>query len=230
MPIILDKAMPNKIKAKIGKYFNKKTIDTFPLANVYSALNTHPDIQIHFMSPEIAICAPECFEYYTDAFGKNKIKLLKGSSSPADTYPADAAYNVARVGKHVFCNTRHAEPAIIEYYVSHGFNIHHINQGYSKCNMCIASENTVITEDKGIYGTLCKVPDINSLLIKPGSVSLNGYKYGFIGGASGLVNSTAVFTGKVSEQIRIFLNHCEIKYFEASASDLKDFGSIIYRR
>lgn len=230
MPIIMDKAMPSELKIKIGKYFNKNFIDTFPLTSLSPPLNTHPDIQIHFLSPEIAICVPECFEYYTEAFGKNKIKLLKGSSVPADTYPADAAYNVARVGSHVFCNTRHAEPAIIEYYASHGFTIHHINQGYSKCNMCIAGENTVITEDNGIYNTLCKITEINSLLIKPGSVSLDGYKYGFIGGASGLVGSAAVFTGKVSEQIRIFLNDCGINYFEASASSLKDFGSIIYRR
>lgn len=230
MPIILDKAMPNKIKNKIGKYFNKSTIDSFTLSSMSPPLNTHPDIQIHFLSPDIAICVPECFEYYTGAFGKNKITLLKGSSVPTDTYPTDAAYNVARVGNHIFCNTKYVESAIREYYISNGFNIHHVNQGYSKCCMCIAGENAVITEDSGIYKSLSGIPDMKSLLISPGGVSLDGYKYGFIGGASGLIDNTAVFTGRVSEQIRSFLSDCGINYLEASEGSLKDFGSIIYRR
>lgn len=230
MPIILDKTMPAEIKNKISRRFNKKIIDTFPLSTISAPLNTHPDIQIHFLSPNIAICVPECFEYYKAAFGKNKITLLKGSSVPNDTYPADTAYNVARVGNHIFLNTKYSEPVITEYYKTNGYKIHHINQGYSKCSICIISEAAVITEDSGIYNALCKISDINSLLINSGSVSLSGYQYGFIGGASGLIENTAVFTGKVSAQIRNFLANCKIKYYEASDSELKDFGSIIYRR
>ncbi len=230
MPIILDKSMPFEIKNRIGKYCGKNIVDTFPLTNLPVPLNTHPDIQIHFLSPDFAICVPECFEYYNAVFGKNKFKLLKGSSIPTGTYPGDTAYNVARVGKHIFCNTKYVEPIIAEYYKSHGYIIHHVNQGYAKCNICVANDNTVITEDKGIYRTICEISDIKTLLIEPGSVLLDGYQYGFIGGASGLIDDTVVFTGKITEQIHEFLSSCGIKYFEASDLCLKDFGSIIYRR
>lgn len=230
MPIIFDKTMCNELKEKISRKFKTTYINSFALSTLPPPLNTHPDIQIHFLSPKIAICAPECYEYYLRAFGKNKGKLLKGSSVPGGTYPSDTAYNIARVGRHVFCNTRFAESMIIDYYLKNGFDIHHINQGYAKCCMCIADDKTVITEDSGIYNTLVKIPDINVLLIKPGNVTLSGYSHGFIGGASGLINSTIVFTGRLPEEVREFLKSRRIEFFEASDSGLIDFGSIIYRR
>lgn len=230
MPIILDRSMPENIKQNIGKLFNLDYIDSYALTTLPPPLCTHPDIQIHFLSPEIAICAPECYEYYAEVFGKNKYKLLRGSSVPGGTYPADTAYNIARVGNHVFANTRFAEPLIVDYYISHGFEVHHINQGYAKCSMCIPSENAVITEDRGIYKTLSGISDIHSLVIESGGVRLSGYDCGFIGGCSGLVNDTIVFTGRIPKDIRMFLDLQNIKYFEASDDELVDFGSIIYRR
>lgn len=230
MPIILDKSMPCEIKERISKFFGIEYIDSYTLTTLAPPLNTHPDIQIHFLTPEIAICAPECYEYYCTQFGKNRYKLLKGSSVPGGTYPADTAYNIARVGKHIFANTKFAEPLIIDYYLKCGFIIHHINQGYAKCSMCIADEQTVITEDRGIYKTLKNIPDIHTLLIDSGSVSLSGYDCGFIGGCSGLINGTVVFIGKIPPAVRDFLSIRHIPWFEASCTGLIDYGSIIYRR
>lgn len=118
----------------------------------------------------------------------------------------------------------------MKYYEENGYTLCHINQGYAKCSMCVASENTVITEDKGVYNTLLKFPDINALYINSGGVKLNCFEYGFIGGASGLVGDTICFSGKAPKAVTDFLDKLNIKYFECSDLRLEDFGSIIYRR
>lgn len=231
MPIILDRTMPKRIKENISDHFNIPYIDTFPLTTLPKPLNTHPDIQIHFVSPEIAICAPECFEYYKAAFGKNKYKLLKGSRVPGGTYPKDTAYNIARISDRVYYHARSAEPSIIEYYKRAGYKLVCVNQGYTKCSVCIAKdrEAVAVTEDKGIYRALVR-EGTDALLIESGGVDLRGYDCGFIGGASGLICDTLVFTGSLPYAVRAFLETRGIEYFEASNGKLTDFGSIIYRR
>ena len=82
---------------------------------------------------------------------------------------------------------------------------------------------------RNIYSVLSDVLNIECLAVEKGNVLLPGYPYGFIGGASGLVEDTLVFTGKITDnRIIKFLEECEIDFFEAGNGQLKDFGSIIF--
>lgn len=229
MPIIVDNNMDEEIiNALRRKFPQKNLIKSFPLTSISAPLNTHPDIQIHFLNSNTAVCAPECYDYYAQ-FSKNIDNLLCGTLVPENTYPLDVAYNVARVGNYVISNIRYTEPKIIEYYQSHGYTILNTKQGYAKCNLCIADRYAVITEDANIYSVLSDVLNIECLAVEKGNVLLPGYPYGFIGGASGLVEDTLVFTGKITDnRIIKFLEEREIDFFEAGNGQLKDFGSIIF--
>ncbi len=74
---------------------------------------------------------------------------------------------------------------------------------------------------------------IDLLLIEKGHVALEGFEYGFLGGASGCVEDTVYFNGDLSvhpdfERIRDFIraHGYSLKYFEGET--LADIGSIIY--
>ena len=165
MPIIVDNNMDEEIiNALRRKFPQKKLIKSFPLTSISAPLNTHPDIQIHFLNSNTAVCAPECYDYYAQ-FSKNIDNLLCGTLVPENTYPLDVAYNVARVGNYVISNIRYTEPKIIEYYQSHGYTILNTKQGYAKCNLCIADRYAVITEDANIYSVLSDVLNIELSLI-----------------------------------------------------------------
>ena len=108
-----------------------------------------------------------------------------------------------------------------------------IKQGYSKCSVCICGYNTIITDDKSIYNAVSSYDNINSLLIEKGSVSINKYDYGFIGGCCGLIDKNLLlFNGDLSlhsdfNKIKNFLYDNDIKYIDIKRKPLTDIGSII---
>ena len=90
-----------------------------------------------------------------------------------------------------------------------------VQQGYTKCSICVVSENAIITSDIGIH---CKAKEsgIDSLLISPGYIDLPGYKYGFIGGASFKISDNVIaFTGSLdSHPDKDNIEHFLCKYDE----------------
>ena len=108
-----------------------------------------------------------------------------------------------------------------------------VKQGYSKCSVCICNHNTVITDDISIYNALLQYDNINSLLVEKGSVRINEYNYGFIGGCCGLIDKNLLlFNGDLSthtdfDKIQKFLYDNNVKYIDVKNKPLTDIGSII---
>lgn len=107
----------------------------------------------------------------------------------------------------------------------------HTAQGYTKCNIAVVDGSHIITEDEGVFRAVSEKTDIKVLLISPKQVKLNGFAYGFIGGASGRIGNEMIFSGDVTKhsdyaKIRSFIEECglDIKYFDYP---LTDIGSII---
>ncbi len=227
MAIIINQICTNEIIDSISKRFPNETIvKSVMLKNVSGSTAAHPDMQIHFVSKNTAICAPECYEYYSSTL--SGVNLIPGTVTPKDTYPSDIAYNAARLGKYVIANTRYTEPKILEYYKKHGFCIVNTNQGYAKCSLAIVSGSAVITGDSGLYALLQKLDNIKCLKTDQSRIILEGYGNGFIGGTSGLIGETAVFFGNPDTAVKKFLNDLNIEYFCASNGALTDYGSLIY--
>lgn len=211
---------------------NIKVYETCKVNKLNTSLSFHPDIQIHFLDKNFAVCAPEVYEYYKKILPKN-IKLYKGEKNLSVTYPLDCAYNVARFGDYVIGNLNSMSSVIKEEYTKKQYSFIHVNQGYAKCNICIVNSHAIITEDPGIYSQISDISEIDCLYLNPGEIILKGYSHGFIGGASGNCEKSIYFCGNLKDfsqrkKLNDFLKKHNAKVIELSNDPLEDYGSIIF--
>ena len=231
MIYIINKNMPYDMIEKL-KENDDLIIPTLDINCILSSVSTHPDIQIHQADNNTIFCAPEVYEYYKEQI-PDRIKIICGSVGLGGTYPDDCAYNISVIGKYVLCNTKAADKKILDYHNSKNRVIVHTNQGYTKCNICIINQNTVITEDVGLHNTINRnCPDINSHLIPKGEVLLEGFEFGFIGGASFTNYKTVVWFGDIKrlsyyKKIEEVLAKNNMESLCLSKSGLLDLGGII---
>lgn len=188
----------------------------------------HPDIVI-FRAGDKLICAPEMYAYYKELFGE---RVICGNTRLDSKYPADIAYNVCLLKNHSFGAFRYNDGKITEYLHSAGAVQINVNQGYTKCSISVVSEQAVITSDEGIY-TKALAAGIDALKIREGFIRLDGVSYGFIGGASGLIdNKLWVINGELKthpdgELIKSFVKKHNKTIVELKQSEIVDIGSII---
>ncbi len=231
MAIIIDKSANQSFFEKLCE-LNITYYKSTDLSFLYAPVNTHPDMQIHFVDDSTAVVAPSAYEHYRKILPK-EINLIKGASDPGNTYPKDCAYNIVRLGKKIIGNLLYVDEILKKIYTEKEYEFIDVRQGYTKCNLCVVDSNSVITEDEGLFRVLSD-HNINVLKISPGEVRLEHFKHGFIGGASGFLSSGNLgFLGKLSklseyEKIKGFISERKVNIIELSQTDLWDFGSILY--
>lgn len=159
-------------------------------------------------------------------YNVNKAKNVYGSK-----YPNDVGLNCAVVGNCLIGREASIDVAVKEFCYNNGFEIINVNQGYSKCSICIVDEHSIITEDDSIYNTLKNKFDV--LKIQSGYVGLNGYNYGFFGGCTGLIDKNVLAINgdinlhKDKNSILDFLKERRIQILKLKGGYLEDIGSII---
>lgn len=224
--VIIDcRADEETIKSLKNKGYT--VIPTMILSCVYDAIASHADIQIHYLGNSRFVCAPEAFEHYKKAL-PGGFTLIKGNRPLGAKYPNDIAYNAAAVGDAIICSARHTEPYILSNYA----RILNVNQGYAKCSTCVVSENAVITADSSIFSAAAE-QGIDALKIRAGHIALRGMDYGFIGGASGLIEKHVIaFNGELGthpdgDKIKQFCNNHDVEIAELKNGILCDIGTFI---
>lgn len=231
MAVIVDRCADSKFFETLDKC-KIKYYKSYNLNFLYKPVNTHPDMQIHFITENIAVVAPTAYEYYRDILPKG-IALYKGAKDPDGTYPGDCAYNVAKIGKKIIGNLKYTDSVIKKIYTELGFEFINVKQGYTKCNLCIVDDNSAITEDEGLYKILTAY-GIDVLKIPSGEVEMLCFDNGFIGGASGFIdNKRIAFYGNILKctyfkQLEKFITERKVDIICLSKTILKDFGSILF--
>ncbi|MBQ9107020.1 MAG: hypothetical protein IJY56_03925 [Clostridia bacterium] len=149
-------------------------------------------------------------------------------------YPIETKLNIALVGNYAVCCRTNVPQTVIEYLISSGFTVIDQKQGYSRCSVCVVDSESIITSDKGIYNaTKYK---INTLLINPGGILLDGFDYGFIGGASVKLSEKVLgFFGRIEdhtdhEYIRDFCSSRGVEIFSLVDTPLRDIGGAVLLR
>ncbi len=192
-------------------------------------VSKHADILANYVGKSIFLVDENQVELCN--FIKNndgKSVVIENIKSP---YPNDCLLNFADIGDYIICNKSILSEQIVKYLPQK--EIIDVKQGYSKCSVCICKQNTVITDDISIYNALLQYDNINSLLVEKGSVSINKYNYGFIGGCCGLIDKNLLlFNGDLSthidfDKIEKFLYDNNVKYIDIKGKPLTDIGSII---
>jgi len=211
--------------------YGLRVIPTIKIDTLYDAIATHADIQIHYLGENKFVCAPEAFDYYRNQLS-DEFTLIKGSLSLKSQYPHDIGYNVATLDKFAICNSRYTAIEILSEYKRMSKEILNAKQGYSKCSICVVNGNAIITADTGIAKSADE-HNIDVLRINPGHIELRNMNYGFIGGATGLINKDVLAvngsleTHPDADAITQFCKKHNVELYPLKDGILTDIGTII---
>ena len=225
--LIINNETDNNIIRNLEK-LNIDIIKTVNNDNLLYPLRAHPDMLIHVLPNGNIIADRDNFLYYENKL-KN-FKVIKSEKSLSSEYPNDIVLNGVCFKNLFIHNLKYTDKNLLDYYRENGYELIDVKQGYTKCNIAVG-KNVLITSDMDIYEKVKS--HANILLIDHKQIKLEGFNYGFIGGASGLINDTLYFTGSLKShssynKIIDFLNENNEKYSFLSNNDIIDYGSIIF--
>ncbi len=208
-----------------------EVVKPFCLATLPPSMQHHADLSFCYLGEGVAVCAPEAYAYYNEKLACWNVKLIKGEKSVGSNYPCDAAYNVAIVGKRLFCKVDITDRVLLNEAKKLGYKIININQGYAKCSVCPVDENSAISADMSFYKAAVK-EGIDVLRITNEGIILKGFANGFFGGAAycskrGVLKANGDMTTLPEyTKIKEFLNKRGMK-IEEDVGAVTDFGSFI---
>lgn len=122
--------------------------------------------------------------------------ILPACAVQGKKYPADSNLCACVAGSSLIHNLHYTDPAILD--IFQGKKIH-VGQGYAKCSCCVVADDCLISADSGIEQAVYK-HNIELLKIKAGDIVLDGFDYGFIGGASIVIDDAVLFTGMLADE------------------------------
>lgn len=153
----------------------------------------HADMQILPVNNDIFILN-ECTNLKDKLYDNNLFFCKKKAGK---VYPKNILLNFLFLNNILYGKLSAIDDNLLEYCRNHNINTINVNQGYTRCSTLIVNENAVITSDISIEKVL-KSNGVDVLRISAGNIVLDGFDYGFIGGASGkLDESTVIFFGNV---------------------------------
>jgi hypothetical protein len=149
-------------------------------------------------------------------------------------YPGDVPGNICYFGNTCILNPDTSDPAITGFLIEKEIQLIPVRQGYAKCSVCIVDEDSIITADPGIAKKAEKA-GIDVLQIDPGHIRLDGFAYGFLGGAAFKVSrSVLCFTGILDayppadkEQILAFLEKKNVRPYYLTDLPAFDIGGAV---
>ena len=229
--LIIDGSLPGEILKNLQQY-DLKIIPTIRCEQVPKPIAYHPDIVMHPVNHNTLVIAPNVFEYYEEKLYGLGIKIIRGQTELGKNYPEHIAYNVGRLGNLAIHHSRYTDEVLKILLKKEGLEFIHVNQGYTKCSMMIVDTKACITADRLIYQKL-KTDGMDILLIEPGYIRLDGYPYGFIGGASGhLSRDDILLSGNIKthpdmDRILMFFKKYNKNIIYLSDKKIVDIGTII---
>lgn len=228
---LVDKRLSRSMEDELRKR-NIEIIKTVKCDRVYESISYHPDISLCNLGYGNIVVEPSLYKHYNELLEKYDFNIIKGETILQEKYPSDIAYNVAIVGNYAIHNFKYTDKKILEFIENNGLEKINVEQGYSKCSICIVDDSSVITSDKGIYNKLINT-ELECLLIEAGHIKLFGMNYGFIGGCTGLISkSELAFFGDIRKHpsysdIKYFLDKKGKKIVVLGEEELLDLGSLI---
>lgn len=163
-------------------------IEIFPIPEQY-----HADMQILIINDTIFMLN-ECSNLKREFDTKN---IIYCSNKVGERYPKNILLNFLYLNNTIYGKLSDIEPALKEYCLRNNIKMINLNQGYCRCSTLVVNDNAVITADTSIEKAM-KENRVDVLKITEGHIILDGFEYGFIGGASGKINdNTIIFFGNI---------------------------------
>lgn len=234
-PIILIGKPAQKRFAKVLSQHNFKPLYLPADTRLALPVSTHADMLI-FKINDTIICNDDYFRNNSkifDVIQQYGYNVISAKFNVSSDYPNDIALNQAVIGNFVLGLESACEKQILNSAKKYGYTYINTKQGYAKCSTLVLGKDAIISADSSIISLAQKL-GIDTLKIENhnNNILLNGYNYGFIGGASFVSNSVVYFFGNLdlhsdNKKIRSF---CESHGFSTVSLDndmLYDFGGAI---
>lgn len=192
-------------------------------------INSHADIQLLHLGNDNIFCQNE--HLYTGEF-KKKFNISKIKEQAGNRYPEDVRLNCAIIGNKMICNKSTIAYEVLEFAELNNLTVINVKQGYTRCSVCVVSENAIITDDESIFAAAGNFFD-DAQFISKGSIGLKGYGYGFIGGCCGKIDKNKLaFNGAIESHtdyklIIDFLSRNRVECVELHHNPLYDIGGIL---
>lgn len=189
----------------------------------------HTDLCINYLGNGIVVLSKTQIKLKA-ALEKLGCKCYIINESLKNTYPDDCLLNCIVNSTDLICNYDITSAKIKE--LANGKTVIDVNQGYTKCSVCAVLDKAFITDDKSIYKAL-KNAEYDVLEVEKGSVALDGYDYGFIGGACCKISKDILaFFGnakahKSYDDIKAFCKNYNVDLLSLDNERLCDIGSFI---
>ena len=200
--------------------------------NIDPRLSSHVDLSI-FCADNIIFAAKHLEDSKLNQFiCKAEVKISFIEENQGEKYPHDAQLNVCLMGNTFIYNPQTASSSIVTYLKKQGREGIECKQGYTRCSVCVVDECSIITSDHGI-AVKCRAAGIDVLETEQGYIDLQGFGYGFIGGASiKLSDKLLAFSGTLSKhpqhvQIEEFIKSKGVEIIYLSDLPAFDIGSAI---
>lgn len=200
------------------------TVDTFPIPE-----QKHADMQILPINNDIFILN-ECTVLAEKLPNE---RLVFCNKKAGNKYPEDILLNFLYLNNTLYGKLSAIDKNLLDYCKENNIRTVNINQGYARCSTLVLNKKAVITSDLSIEKAL-KKDGVEVLLIPSGSIVLDGYDYGFIGGASGKIEeNTIAFFGNVTSHpdYRRIENFCENQNVSINVicpyTSLTDIGGMV---
>lgn len=206
-----------------------KTVEIKPYNVLPNPVNSHADLQILHLGNNNIFCQNEhlCVGEFNKNFNIRRINDFAGNK-----YPNDVRLNCAIIGNKIICNIKTIAYEVLEYAQANQLNVINVNQGYTRCSICVVNENAIITDDESIFAAAGNFFN-DTLFISKGSIGLKGYGYGFIGGCCGKIDKNKIaFNGAIEshkdyKKIIDFLGRNSVECIELHNNPLYDIGGIL---
>lgn len=215
---------------KLGKAMRGLGIDVLWMPDAPAAdprLAGHADLSVIHLGGDriVSACGGE-FDSELAALGFEVITV----PGPGGKYPQDCGLNACIAGGRLFHRLDITAREVLERI--DGLKPVKIAQGYAKCCTCVVDERSIITSDHGIAAA-ARGEGLDVLEITPGYIELDGFGYGFIGGAAFKLSRGAMaFTGRMDGHpdwggIRVFLSERGITPEILTGYAAFDVGSVL---
>lgn len=195
---------------------------------LYESVCGHPDMLMHISDNSIIVHKDMATEFIQNLISLN-YSVYKSNASLKSKYPHNVLLNSLCIGSLFVHSINYTDTNLLS--LLKNKKLINVKQGYTKCSTCVVTNKAIITSDISIAKALI-LEKIDVLLIPPGDIILPGLDYGFIGGATGLVeNNVLAFYGHLDhylyrKEVLCFLKKHKVEPMFLRNGKLIDRGSI----
>ncbi len=209
------------------KILNCSVIKLPPYSRLPDPVSTHPDMLINILPNNKILTYGEYYRQNRVLFDNLEYEIITEENIPQNKYPYDIALNALQLGNKIIGRIDMTSNHILKNYPEQIKT----NQGYARCSVCKIDENNIITADESISAAVSSFANVT--MIKYGYIKLNGYDYGFIGGACGKLKNSIVFFGNInthpdSKKITASIERCGCDIICIKNGELYDYGGIVF--